>query len=351
MSSTHFLIVGSGLIGTSIALALVGEGHTVSLEDADSNVLRLAQDLIGKNSVEKTPDYVIVATPPDSIFPTIQAKYQLYPHAIFIDVGSTKNKLILDVERFSELSERFVGTHPMAGREFSGAASAQADLFHGRAWIVVPTSRTLPKVLTAVTTLIETVGATVYQMDGLSHDQLLARISHLPQALSTALAGSLLDVATGMELSGQGLRDTTRLADSSGELWSEIFIANKGAIIDALDLFSAQLQKLRSSIESNDVEQIVKLFNEGKKGRSRVSGKHGAQPRDYVYLMIVIKDEPGALKTLFEECAEVNANIEDLSIEHSPKQETGLITLAFSPGDSQRVLEHLHKRNWKVHAR
>lgn len=351
MPTAHFLIVGSGLIGTSIALALVGNGHTVELEDADADSLKLAKDLVGKSYLQKTPDFVIVATPPDSIFETLKTKYELFPSAIFIDVASVKNKLIQEVESFTELSERFVGTHPMAGREFSGAASAQSDLFNGRAWILVPTKNTEPKYVSVVAELVESLGATAYQMDGLSHDALLARISHLPQALSTSLAGSLLDIGPGMELSGQGLRDTTRLAESDAHLWSEIFIANQDAVLEAIENFSKQLQKLQVAIASNDAKEIVKVFSEGKAGRSRVSGKHGAQPRDYVNLMIVIKDEPGALKKLFEECAEVNANIEDLSIEHSPKQETGLITLSFSEEDSQRVIEHLKQRQWKVHIR
>ena len=351
MPTGHFLIVGSGLIGTSIALALIGNGHTVELDDADAASLKLAKDLVGKSHLQKTPDFVIVATPPDSIFETLKTKYELYPSAIFIDVGSVKNKLIREVEGFTELAEQFVGTHPMAGREFSGAASAQSDLFNGRAWIVVPTRNTHNEVLSSVTELIETLGATVYQMDGLAHDRLLARISHLPQALSTSLAGSLLDIGSGMELSGQGLRDTTRLADSDPQLWSEIFIANQDAVLEAIEQFSSQLHKLKKAIASSDAKKIVEVFNEGKSGRSRVSGKHGAQPRNYVYLMIVIKDEPGALKKLFEECAEVRANIEDLSIEHSPKQETGLITLAFSQEDAQRVLEYLRKKQWKVHVR
>jgi prephenate dehydrogenase len=147
------------------------------------------------------------------------------------------------------------------------------------------------------------------------------------------------------------LRDTTRLADSDARLWSEIFLQNREAVLQALQDFSSQLERLRTAILKSDVDEIGTIFNQGKQGRSRVSGKHGSMPRDYVHLMIVIKDEPGALKQLFEECAVVNANIEDLSIEHSPKQETGLITLAFSPEEASRVQEHLVARHWKVHAR
>ena len=347
----HFRIVGSGLIGTSIALCLASLGHSVDIDDSDADARKLARDLVGKSLASKEPDMVIVATPPESIFSVLQTEYQRHPQSVFIDVGSVKNKLIREVEGFPELSKRFVGTHPMAGREFSGAASAQSDLFQGRAWIVTRTQNSAPEVLNVVTQLVESLGATVYEMDAESHDQLLARISHLPQALSTVLAGSLMSIGKGMELSGQGLRDTTRLADSDARLWSEIFLQNREAVLQALQDFSFQLERLHTAILKSDVDEIGTIFNQGKQGRSRVSGKHGSMPRDYVHLMIVIKDEPGALKQLFEECAVVNANIEDLSIEHSPKQETGLITLAFSPEEASRVQEHLVARHWKVHAR
>ena len=351
MPVKHFRIVGAGLIGTSIALGLASHGHTVDIDDSDANARKLARDLVGKNLATKEPDIVIVATPPDSIFNVLQTEYQLHPQAVFIDVGSVKTNLLHDVESFPEISKRFVGTHPMAGREFSGAASAQSDLFQGRAWILTRTSTSAPEVVSVVTQFVETLGATAYEMDAKSHDQLLARISHLPQALSTVLAGSLVGIGNGMELSGQGLRDTTRLADSDAPLWSEIFLQNREAILQALQDFSAELERLSTAISKNDSSEIEKIFSRGKQGRSRVSGKHGSMPRDYVHLMIVIKDEPGALKQLFEECAVVNANIEDLSIEHSPKQETGLITLAFSPHDAGRVKEHLVARQWKVHLR
>ena len=351
MNAQHFRIVGSGLIGTSIALCLASLGHSVDIDDSDVEARKLARDLLGKSLDSKEPDMVIVATPPETIFSVLQTEYQQHPQAIFIDVASVKNKLLHEVEAFPEISKRFVGTHPMAGREFSGAASAQSDLFQGRAWIVTRTQNNAPEVINAVTQFVESLGATAYEMDAESHDQLLARISHLPQALSTVLAGSLMGIGKGMELSGQGLRDTTRLADSDAHLWSEIFLQNREAVLQALEDFSSQLERLRTAISKSDVDEIREIFSQGKRGRSRVSGKHGSLPRDYVHLMIVIKDKPGALKQLFEECAVVNANIEDLSIEHSPKQETGLITLAFSPDDARRVEEHLIARQWKVHVR
>lgn len=166
------------------------------------------------------------------------------------------------------------------------------------------------------------------------HDELLARISHLPQIVSTALGAAIANLDSGLELAGQGLRDMTRIAGSDGTLWSEILLANKDEVLDSIDEFVIQMMKMKSAISRNNKSEIENLFVDGNTGRSKVSGKHGAKPRNYSYVLVVIKDQPGALRDLFDECAKVNANIEDLSIEHSPKQETGLISLAFSQADA-----------------
>ncbi|MFM8844170.1 MAG: prephenate dehydrogenase [Actinomycetota bacterium] len=351
MKKLHIRIVGAGLIGTSIALGAAQQGHTVELDDTDPTSRRLAEDLLRPHLSQAQPDLVVVATPPQRAFATLLIESESNPQSTFIDVASVKNNLLHDVEALPALAERFIGTHPMAGREVSGPSSAQGDLFNGRAWIVVPTSRVAKSHLDLVTSFIESLGATPYLMNGSEHDRLLARISHLPQILSTTLASSISEANKGLELSGQGLRDMTRLANSDGALWSEILLENSAEVLKAIDDFNAQIATLRSAISGANSAAIREIFRNGNSGREKVSGKHGAQPRNYVHLLVVIKDEPGALRQLFDECAQVHANIEDLSIEHSPQQETGLITLAFSPDDARKVEAHLKNGNWKVHSR
>ena len=351
MKRLHIRVVGSGLIGTSFALGVAQLGHTLELDDTESSARELAQDLLQFQLSQGDPDLVVIATPPSSVFATLKNEYARHPEATFIDVGSVKSNLLREVESFSALASHFVGTHPMAGREVAGASSAQSDLFSGRAWIVSPTKSSETSRIELVTTLIESLGATPYVMDAGEHDRLLARISHLPQVLSTALAATISQLESGLELSGQGLRDMTRIANSDGALWSEILLTNDEEVLNAIDEFASQLQELRKDISHRDAAAIEKTFKRGNVGRAKVSGKHGAQPRNYVHLLVVIKDEPGALRKLFDECAHVHANIEDLSIEHSPKQETGLITLAFSPEDAKKVETHLLQRQWKVHVK
>jgi len=351
MKSQHVRVVGAGLIGTSIALGLASRGVSVELHDEDQNTLDLAKDLLAPHVKVGVPDLVIVATPPKTISNVLKKEFGNNPQATFIDVGSVKNNLVLEVEALTELAARFVGSHPMAGREVAGPSSAQADLFQGRAWILTPTSMTEESSIDLAKELVEALGATAYIMSAPAHDSLLARISHLPQITSTALAGAIEQLGDDLNLSGQGLRDMTRIANSDGELWSEILLENQNEVLKAISEYQQIIANLKDALESRDESALKNLFLNGNKGRARVSGKHGSKPRNYSHLMIVIKDEPGALSQLFEQCAAINANIEDLSIEHSPGQLTGLITLAFSPDDALRVQDHLLSHDWKVHLR
>jgi len=339
------------LIGTSIALGLASRGVSVELHDEDQNTLDLAKDLLAPHVKVGVPDLVIVATPPKTILDVLKKEFGHNPQATFIDVGSVKNNLVLDVETLTELAARFVGSHPIAGREVAGPSSAQADLFQGRAWILTPTSVTEESSIDLAKELVEALGATAYIMSAPAHDSLLARISHLPQITSTALAGAIEQIGDNLNLSGQGLRDMTRIANSDGELWSEILLENQNEVLKAITEYQQIIANLKDALESRDEGALKNLFINGNKGRAKVSGKHGSKPRNYSHLMIVIKDEPGALSQLFEQCAAINANIEDLSIEHSPGQLTGLITLAFSPDDALRVQDHLLSHDWKVHLR
>ena len=346
MTRRRVRIIGAGLIGASIALRLRELGDEVEIDDLNPQRAELAGDLLGGKGRIRDPEMIIVATPPTSILPVLQEQFALYPNAIFIDVASVKTKLHVELESFPELKKRFVSTHPIAGRETGGVESAQSDLFMGRAWILLAEETPLSN---QVSELIRELGATPYRMAPLDHDRLFAAISHLPQLLSIALANSLEPLDDGVELAGQGLRDMTRLAGSNGKLWSEILLANRGEVLTALGSFDRELEFLKSALETDAVDQVIELFDRGNRQRNRLTGKHGARAREYSYLNIVIDDRPGQLAALFNECGAIGANVEDLSLEHSPQQETGLIRLALSENDAANLHEHLISMGWKAH--
>lgn len=339
-------IVGSGLIGTSIGLALSARGVAVEMSDSDARAERLSQDLVGVNS-EGVPELVIFASPSSTLSTLIGREFALNPQAGFIDVGSVKSKVKALVDSSPLPNARFCPTHPMAGREVGGAESAQGDLFQGRAWIM--DSQGVDRdLLDAVDELISLCGAQKIDMAAALHDQAVALVSHLPQILASALAAQLRGGSEeALAIAGGGLRDTTRIAGSNPKLWAEIIAANATAIRPLLADLIGDLQELERNMES---EEFVESFiAAGNKGRERIPGKHGGKAREYTYVPIVIDDKPGQLRLIFDECAEVGVNVEDLSIEHSPGQEKGLITLALSRSDAEKLSSHMAAQGWSIH--
>ena len=191
---TQVRIVGSGLIGTSIALGLTARGVEVELVDSDANAASLANALNGHRVASK-PELVILALPTSAIPLVIEAEYLLNPNSTFMDVGSIKNEPIVHIKNSSLPISQFVPSHPMAGREVGGAQSARADLFTTRSWIITPTAECGHNSLKLVGELIELLGASVVILEAAEHDRAVAAISHIPQITSSLLAGASLEEA------------------------------------------------------------------------------------------------------------------------------------------------------------
>ena len=340
-------IVGSGLIGTSIGLGLVQRGISVEMVDSDPLAQALARDLTG-GVVVVDPDVVVFALPTSLLSEVIQNEIDLNPQSTFMDVGSVKNEVLLKVKTFSGLSTRFLPTHPMAGREIGGAASARADLFQGRSWILTPEDDCAPESKKLVLELITLLGASPIELSALDHDAAVAKISHLPQIAASLVAKQLSGTpAEWMELAGQGLRDTTRIAGSDEKLWKEIIYSNRNEISELLISLQNDLQQMIDSLD--DPAKIAVLIAAGREGKALIPGKHGGKAREYTYLPIVIDDKPGQLAAIFNECAAMQVNVEDLNIEHSPGQLSALITLSLSEHDAEKLSAHLTSIGWNVH--
>ena len=337
------VVIGAGLIGTSIALGAKRAGAEVQLFDEDGRAQNLANDLV--ESVEiADPTIVVIATPTSALVGAINRCKNLYPKSTFIDIGSTKTKVQVEVQTDKELSARFCPTHPMAGRELDGAEAAQSDLFVGKSWIITPLAETSGESIALVKELIEKLGARVIAMSPEDHDAAVASISHLPQIISSLLAAQLEGKSPEfLALAGSGVMDTTRIASSNPDLWREILNLNRNAIEPLLKDFQKDLSTL---IENYDVESILQR---GRKGRHLLPGKHRSASRNYTYLPVVLEDKPNQLARLFDECAKANVNVEDITIEHSPEQETGLVLLALSAPNAELLQKHLATSGWRVH--
>ena len=340
-------IVGSGLIGTSIGLGLVQRGIAVEMVDSDPSAQSMAKDLTGGVVVED-PDLIVFALPTSLLSHVIEREIHLNPQSTFMDVGSVKNEVVLQVKTFSGLSARFLPTHPMAGREIGGASSARADLFQGRSWILTPEPDCAPESKSLVLEMIKHLGATPIELTALDHDAAVAKISHLPQIAASLLAKQLAGTpAEWMELAGQGLRDTTRIAGSDESLWKEIIYSNRAEISELLISLQNDLTQMIAALD--DPAKIAELIAAGREGKAMIPGKHGGKAREYSYLPIVIDDKPGQLGAIFNECAAMQVNVEDLNIEHSPGQLSALITLSLSAHDAEKLSAHLTSIGWNVH--
>lgn len=246
----------------------------------------------------------------------------------------------------------------MAGRERSGAGAADADLFYGRPWVVVPHGSSDPRAVLAVRTLATDVGAVPLELDARTHDASVALVSHVPQLVASLLAARLADATPEvLGLAGQGLRDTTRIAASDPRLWTAILAGNAGPVVDILKALSLDLSALivhldaaakRGPLRGGSVGAVNRVMEAGNRGVARIPGKHGGAPSRYAELEVLIPDTPGELGRLFTEFGEIGINIEDLVLEHSAGQAVGLGRIFIDPARLLEAEKELEKRGWRL---
>jgi len=349
------VVLGTGLIGTSVGLALGGAGWTVHLADPDVRALSQAAEL-GAGSLDEPDadvvDVVVVCAPPDATPAAVAGALERFPRAAVTDVASLKASIV-DALAGHVARDRFVGGHPLAGRETSGPGGARSDLFEGRSWVLTPMGVEDAEALAAVRSAVGEIGAFIVEMKPREHDEAVAVVSHVPQVMASLTAARLVDLeATSLALAGQGLRDVTRIAASDPWLWSQIIGGNADAVVEILDEVADDLADLRRALTGEQAlrsQSVRDLVTRGNAGRSRIPGKHGAAAQRYAFVAVVIPDEPGGLARLFDVVGTLGVNIEDLALEHSPGQPVGLATLAVQPAAAPGLMDDLSAAGWVVH--
>ncbi|MFB7672737.1 prephenate dehydrogenase [Kitasatospora purpeofusca] len=355
------VVVGTGLIGTSAALALTGRGLTVHLEDADPDAARTAASL-GAGTTEPADgpvDLAIIAVPPALVGKVLADCQRRGLAEYYTDVASVKDGPRAEIAALGCDTVHYLGSHPMAGRERSGPLAARADLFEGRPWVLTPTPDTDTGTLNAVLELVALCGAMPIVMDAAAHDRAVALVSHAPQLLSSLVAARLEHAdETAIRLSGQGVRDVTRIAASNPAMWVDILSANAGAVADVLAEFATDLEEtvtaLRALQAAEEAERrggtagIEAVMRRGNTGQARIPGKHGAPPTRYETVAVVLGDQPGELGRLFGEVGAAGVNIEDVVIEHSTGQQVGFVQLAVAPGAVRALTAALRASGWSV---
>jgi prephenate dehydrogenase len=348
-------VVGTGLIGTSIALALREHGASVWLTDADPAAARLAADLgAGELLPAQTrdpADVAVIAVPPAAVAATLaEAQTRNLAHS-YTDVASVKQLPVADARNQGCDLTRYVPGHPLAGREKHGPAAARADLFLGRTWALCPLPETSEAAVQAVTDLVRTCGAVPVRTDPASHDRWVALISHAPHLVAAAMAARLEEApGEALDLAGQGLRDVTRIAAGDTALWTQILSANAAPVAQVLAAVAADLaEAARVLAEDDDSDKAVAaLLDRGQAGVARIPGKHGGAPREFAVVQVVIPDQPGELARLFDATGAAGVNIEDVRIEHSPGLPVGVAELSVRPAEAGVLLDALEAGGWPV---
>lgn len=355
------LVIGTGLIGTSAALALAQRGVVVHLTDHDPEQARTAAALgAGTDEAPGGPvDLAIVAAPPAHVARVLADAMQRGLARGYVDVASVKGGPRRELEALGLDLAPYIGTHPMSGREKSGPLAATADLFEGRPWVLTPTRDTDTEVLNLALELVSHCRAVPVVMDADAHDRAVALVSHMPHLVSSMVAARLENAEeAAVRLCGQGIRDVTRIAASDPRMWIDILSANPGPVADLLSDVAGDLEEtvraLRSLQSSDEAKRgegvagIQDVLRRGNAGQVRVPGKHGSAPRAYEVVAVLIDDQPGQLARIFADAGRAGVNIEDVRIEHATGQQAGLVQLMVEPQAATVLAAALRERGWAI---
>jgi prephenate dehydrogenase len=343
-------VVGTGMLGTSVGLACRRAGLDVVLSDLSPEHLRTASGLgAGRpRRPEDRPQLVVVAVPPDHLGTAIRAALDS-SDATVTDVGSIKTEPLRVAADGSGL-ERYVGSHPMAGSERSGPLAASAALFDGRPWAITPHDTSGAHGVQLVEGLARACGGVPVRMTPEEHDHAVARTSHLPHLLAVLTAARLAGApAEHLALSGQGVRDVTRVAGSDPAMWQQIVALNADALRGLLAEVREELDALQDAVIGGDRAALGALLARGVAGTRAIPGKHGGPVAPTTSVFVAVPDHPGELARLFADAGASEVNIEDVHIDHDPGRPVGLVELVVDEGRAEHLTASLESRGWVTH--
>jgi prephenate dehydrogenase len=351
------VVIGTGLLGTSIGLGLRGRGVPVFLSDPSPTNQAVAVDIGAGRPLSELgsgkPQLVVVAAPPDVTADVVCRALADYPDAVVVDIASVKAAILARLRSLGADLTRYVGTHPMAGREKSGPVAARGELFTSMPWVLCPSEETSGAALQVARLLASDLGAVVSQFTADEHDEAVALVSHLPQVMSSLLASRLQGTPLhALSLAGNGLRDVTRIAASDPTLWVQILGGNAAKVVGILYGVREDLNRLIGTLEQPSAPgarlDLAQLISEGNAGQARIPGKHGGPPQAYSWLTVLVDDKPGQIAQLLTEIGEIGVNVEDLRLDHSSGQNVGMVELSVLPNKHDHLIEALNDRGWRV---
>ncbi|MFJ2008676.1 prephenate dehydrogenase [Streptomyces chartreusis] len=351
------VVIGTGLIGTSVALALSRRGVTVYLNDINGSAA-LTAEAMGAGICrlpDETVDLAVLAVPPGKTSEVLAAAQRAGLALAYTDVASVKARPYSELDSAGADRSRYIGGHPLVGAEGSGPIAGRGDLFEGRPWVLTPSAHSNQDVLNRVLELVWLCSSVPVVMDSRDHDSAVALTSHAPHILASLMAGRLAEATEqSLRICGQGLRNAVRTAGGSPKLWGEILEANAGAVADVLDAYATDLAQaikaLRALGNANPEEckQAADLLDEiltrGNRGLIRVAP--GSGQHDLARVPAIIPDQPGALAELFAAVRDAGMNIEDVRIKHSSDRPRGFVELFVARASAVKLSRLLDDAGW-----
>lgn len=349
-------IIGVGLIGGSLSLALkkswpqcriVGYHDDINhLKQAlKLHVIDDATDDLGK--LCDNADFIFVCLPISLIIPVIKRlKPLLDDKTIVTDVGSAKGTIVRQAEEILADSSSFIGGHPMAGSEQRGVIAASASLFHGAVYVLTPTDKTSPSAFERLHGLLNNIGARLIALSPDKHDSIVANVSHLPHILAAALINTAADSTKEKDdillFAAGSFRDMTRIAASNPDLWVDISVANKEALLKALNKYIAKLKMIAGILNDDDTDRLRDELSTAGKLRQSLSLAQVTAVR-LQELEIPVTDSPGVISRISLAFGRHGINIEDIQIFHTGKK-SGIIRVMVSDSPSlDKAIVDLHK--------
>ena len=346
MSARRAQVVGTGLIGGSIGLALRRQGWHVTGDDRDPAVAARALELGALDAIGADPaaEITFLATPVRAVADAAKAILSSGEGTV-TDVGSVKASIVDAVA-----DARFIGGHPMAGSEQDGIDGASADLFAGAVWVLTPTASTDDQALTTLRDVIGDLGADVVSLAPDHHDALVAVVSHVPHLTAASLMRMADDRATEhralLRLAAGGFRDMTRIASGHPGIWPDICAENRTAIVDVLDGLLASLAEVRAIVADDDREGLLSVLEQARTARANLPSRL-TSAGDLCEVRIPVPDRAGVLAEVTTLAGTLDVNIADLEIAHSSEGEQGVLILLVEAGAAERLRSGLVDQGYR----
>ena len=344
------LVIGVGLIGGSIGLALRSRGWRVL--GRDRSIERIARALeLGVIDAEAPPGHVdgidltFVVTPVGAIVDVV-AEALRDTDGIVTDAGSVKTPLLEMMD-----DPRFIGGHPMAGSEQEGVDGARVDLFEGRTWVLTPVDGTDDDALAFVRSIVSELGAEAVSIPPERHDSMVAVVSHVPHLTAASLMG-LADERSSehrglLRLAAGGFRDMTRIAASHPGIWPDICSENRDAIVTELDRLICQLGDVRDVVQDGDREALVAILERARAARLALPARF-TRAEDLAELRIPVADRKGALAGITMLATELDVSIADIEIAHSVEGDEGVVILLVEAEFGPRLRDGLIESGYRA---